>query len=81
MSSNPSKAEDEAIVRRHVEQLIEHFDTVQILVSRHMPAEKDGTVAVAQGAGNWYARRGHARDFLLHGDEHVREHARRTHES
>lgn len=81
MNNNPSKEEDEAIVRHHVQQLVEHFDTVQIMVSRHMPAEKDGTVAVTQGAGNWYARRGQARDFLMHGDENVREHARRTHES
>ncbi len=78
--SNPSKSEDEAIVRQHVQQLVEHFDTVQILVSRHMPAEKDGTVSIDQGAGNWFARRGQARDFILNGDEHVREHARRSHE-
>jgi hypothetical protein len=74
------KEADVELVRKHVQALGEHFDTVQILVTRHMPAEKNGTVSIEQGSGNWFARRGQARDFVINGDEHVREHARRNHE-
>lgn len=43
------------ILRRHCSQIMEHFDSVQIFVTRTMP---DGTRTIAWGDGNWFARYG-----------------------
>lgn len=75
--SDPTPDSDKKLVNAHVEQLMEHFDTVQIFVTRHMPAEADGTVSASLGAGNWLARRGQIRDWQLESDERIRHHARR----
>lgn len=52
-----------AIVKRHVAMLREHFDTVQIVVTRH-ESDEDGTSATSWGSGNWYARHGAMREAL-----------------
>jgi hypothetical protein len=75
-----SKEEDVARLKSHVQALIEHFDTVQIFCSRHMPAEANGTVSLSEGAGNWLARRGHVHDWTLYCDEYEKEKARRAHD-
>lgn len=56
---------DEAIelVQKHIAQLSEHFDSVQIFVTRH-DGESGSTLGVNLGEGNWYARRGHVEDWL-----------------
>jgi len=59
-------------VKEHVGQLIEHFDSVQILCTRSDP-EAGGTVCVSWGAGNWYARYGQARAFCVEREEGLRE--------
>lgn len=53
------------ILRSHVAQLGEHFDTVQILVSRHSPSEDGGSVSFHVGTGNPLARYGHAKAWVL----------------
>jgi hypothetical protein len=54
--------EQEAFINKHVGQIAEHFDCVQILVSRTNP---DGnTETVFMGSGNWYARKGMADELL-----------------
>jgi hypothetical protein len=53
---------DLELVRRHVHQLAEHFDTVQVFVTRHRGRE--GTENVVLGAGNWFARYGHVYAWL-----------------
>lgn len=63
-------------VKRHVEQLLEHFDTVQIFVTRHMPAELDGTRMVSTGGGNWFARYGYCKEWLIKEDEQARQQCR-----
>lgn len=49
--------EDMEIAERHCRQLMEHFDTVQIFVTREAP-DRDGTQHLARGSGNWFARYG-----------------------
>lgn len=51
-----------AIIDSKVNQLSEHFDAVQILVS--WPSEGGGTMSCYRGSGNWFARTGMARDFM-----------------
>lgn len=57
------KDEDIALVRRAISQLIEHFDAVQIFVSRHDGGEEE-TMAIHLGEGNWYARFGQVMDWM-----------------
>lgn len=73
-------AEDIERVQAHVNALIEHFDTVQIFVTRHMPAEADGTISINDGKGNWHARHGQVRDWIVGADEIIRMNARRPKE-
>ncbi len=70
-SSNQSEA-DMTLVRRHVQQLGEHFDTVHVFCVRHMPAELDGTVSVNIGEGNWHSRVNQIREFVIYEDERIR---------
>lgn len=55
-----TRAEEE-IIERIAAQLAEHWEGVQILVSR---AEPDGTGRYFYGVGNWYTRQGMAHDFI-----------------
>lgn len=49
------------LMEKHCSALMEHFDTVQIVVTRHL---KDGTRMANYGAGNLYARLASAREWL-----------------
>ena len=59
-----SRDRDLELVKQHVEQLGEHFDSVQIFVTRHEAGELDGTININTGAGNWFARYGHIRNWI-----------------
>lgn len=50
-----------AEARRHAVQLMEHFDSVQIICTKHAP---DGTATYRSGDGNWYARVASTEEFL-----------------
>lgn len=67
---------DQDMVKKYAEELSEHFDTVQIFVTRHMPAELDGTRSINVGIGNCYARSGQVREWLVERDESCREDVR-----
>lgn len=56
-------SQDRKIVENALKVLIEHFDSVQILVSRMAP-QNEGTERCFLGGGNWFARKGMAQDFL-----------------
>ena len=58
-----------AVMKSHVAQLSEHFDVVQILASRHVGAT---TTNWQFGAGNWFARYGLARMWLVREEEEAR---------
>lgn len=53
--------EQERLVKRHVDALMEYFEVVQIMVSSNVP---EGTSNVFKGDGNWFARQGMAHDFI-----------------
>lgn len=76
ISSNNREADVE-MVRKHVEQLGEHFDAVHIFCSRHMPAELDGTICVNQGLGHWHARFGQICEWVIYEEERCRVAARK----
>lgn len=57
---------DIEMVQRCLTSLGEHFDTVQIFVTRHEAGVTDGgTVAISMGCGNNFAREGQVRNWLI----------------
>lgn len=50
------------LLEKAAETLGEHWDAVQILVSRG--AEEGGTEMADRGSGNWYARQGMCHKFI-----------------
>ena len=57
----------------HVARLCEHFDTVQIFVTRH---DGEYCMVANRGNGNWYARYGQIHEWLIQEDERAREQMR-----
>lgn len=56
-------------------KLLEHFDTVQIFVTREK-GEDSSTVNAHCGGGNWFARYGQVRNWMVQADEETREKVR-----
>ena len=58
-----SEEPEDAAITRAMDSLMEHWDAVQVLVTR---VSEDGTQTVRcfRGRGNWYSRTGMAREFL-----------------
>jgi hypothetical protein len=63
-------------VKAAAEKLGEHFDSVQILCTRHEPAVARGTVNINFGVGNWFTRYDQAREWLVKCDEGIRSEVR-----
>lgn len=72
MSENPNEKEDLRRIDDAVKMLTEHFDAIQVFVTRHESGELGGTVRVSKGVGNWYARYGQIKHWII-----VEEHASR----
>ena len=51
----------------------DHFDSVHIFCTRYEPETKvGGTSAINKGVGNWFARYGQIREWLICQDEEAR---------
>lgn len=59
------------IIDDHVAKLLEHFDSVTILVTDHRGAEDD-TICYEGGGGNLYARKGIVQEWLTTQDQYAR---------
>jgi hypothetical protein len=66
--------QDFKLCKDAAEKLGEHFDSVQILATRHSGGENSETVSMVYGVGNWFARYGQAKDWVVKSDS-------RTHRS
>lgn len=75
MSDTPEDR-DLAMLRKHINELGEHFDTVHIFATRHEPSESGGTISAQSGCGNWHARYGQVAQWLIRQDERERIEAR-----
>lgn len=64
---------DTAAVKAALERLGPQFDAVHIFATRY---EQQETVTVSMGTGNWFARYGQIRSWLLREDEGTRMRAR-----
>lgn len=76
MSQELSDDALQKIVDDHVARLLEHFDSVTILITHHSgePAE---TCSYDGGGGNLYARIGKAQEWLTMQDQFTRSFASR----
>lgn len=68
---NEKKEREFKIVKAAAHQLYEHFDTVQIFVTRHDSVA--GTGRTCYGEGNYYTRYGQVRHWLIGEDEASRK--------
>ena len=60
------------LVQRATAQLMEHFDSVQIFVTKN--CGKGSTLSMKYGDGNWFSRYGQVRLWLMSEEEgHVLE--------
>lgn len=73
------ETEDMDYLKDACAKLAEHFDTVQIFVTRvsDEPEDDNGTVNAQKGAGNWFARMGQVRHWVDAEDERMREAVRK----
>lgn len=71
-----SKDSDLEMVKRAVESLGEHFDTVHIFTTRHDPESEGGTVNISWSAGNWFARYGQISEWLIKSNERSKKFVR-----
>lgn len=71
-----SQPDDLQRIEAVISQLGEHFDSVMIFCTRHDEGQEGGTVNCALGSGNWYARYGQCREWLITNDERTRESVR-----
>ncbi len=56
---------DEALLNKHLTQLIEHFEAVRIFVTRPCINDPQQTAGTSQGRGNWYAQKGIVDEWVL----------------
>lgn len=68
------------MVSKCATELGEHFDSVQIIVTVNEPTTESGTLIYQAGTGNWFARFGSVREWLINQDEVARCQARRKEE-
>lgn len=64
------ESEDLDRLKQALDLLGEHYDSVHIFVSRHEPAIHDGTVSCNKGVGNWFARFGQIKLWVLNEEAH-----------
>lgn len=64
-------------IQRIVAQLQEHCDSVQVFATFRYDGE---TAGISVGSGNWYARLGQIKDWLLRLDEQAKCETRLAHE-
>lgn len=72
--TDPTDQQDSERVLACAKALGEHYDAVEILVSRH--DGNNGTRTICKGAGNRHARLGLVREWLLNTEEQIREEGR-----
>lgn len=67
----PTPEHDLELLQKSVAGLMEHFDTVQIFATRYHGPSK-GTRSITHGAGNYYARQGAVREWIVEDDAKTR---------
>lgn len=69
---NDQSDQDVERIKTATNGLAEHFDTVQIFCTRHEGGNVDGTINVHWGAGNYFARYGQIKQWMVSEEEDTR---------
>lgn len=72
-SMTDQQSDDEKRVRKAIDDLMEFYDSCQVFVTRHDQATLDGTLTMSMGQGNWFARYGQIRTWVIRQDEKSRQ--------
>jgi len=72
MLSSDGQYEDEKFLEKKVAEIMEKFDSVQIFATRYTPGDGNKSVSVTKGNGEWYARVGLVKDWIIRQDECTR---------
>lgn len=75
MDTPPDKDPEIELLEKHIAQLMEHFETVQIFVTRHDAGQ--GTFNINLGDGNFFARLGQVQEWITKSNELSKENVRR----
>lgn len=75
-SYNCQESDDLKIVTKAIQDLSEHFDSIQIFATRYDANSEGATVNVSKGTGNWFARAGQVREWIIKEDEASRKSVR-----
>lgn len=67
-------------IKDAAQKLGEHFDSVQIFATRSESGELEGTLNFHVGVGNWFARYGQVKQWLIKEDEAARLETRKNSE-
>ena len=75
MNNDETEKKDSKVklVEDHVARLSEHFDSVQIFVTKHDNAAYNGTRNINWGTGNWFARYGQVMEWLKRTENEIKE--------
>lgn len=73
MASESERKKSSELVRETARKLGENFDSVLILATSH---DEAGTIRYEFGVGNYYARLGQLREFIIQMDEEIRQQKR-----
>lgn len=77
-----SPEEQSIMIKKHVDALAEHFEAVQIFASHHIIDAEDPhdgeTLRIDYGTGNYLARYGQVREWIIGEDEINRSAARKS---
>lgn len=71
MDLERQKRDDLDRLKEACRSLIEHFDTVQIFGTRH-EGSRDATIEALWGQGNWHARYGQVRQWVIEMEHQIR---------
>lgn len=59
------------LIKKHVDQLMEHFSSVRILTTRYKP-DSENTAFISQGGGDFAAQYGVCKDWVEIQEERMR---------
>lgn len=69
--------QDLSIIDKHLDELAEHFDSVQIFVTRYEPNQEGSTINIHKGIGNWFTRFGFVKSWVIRCEETERVNVRK----
>lgn len=71
---------NEQIVSAAVKHLAGHFDSVSVFVTYTLPDRPDSTFSITRHAGNFFARYGIVKEWIMREEESIKEDERKSNE-